>query len=326
MSDGDEDPQAYDHDVAIVGGGPAGCSAGVFCAREGLDTAIFDCGNSSIKRCAYLENYLGFPGGIDVETFYGLMHDHARRAGCSFVEEHVGSVLRREDSEGFLVRTQDGHAATARRVVAATRYDGEYLRSLEDDAMFETVEYDGETREQFDREYPGADGATPVEGLYVASPSDEADTQAIMAAGRGARVAHRVIADARVEDGWWERIADDRVDWVRRKAERGEKWGDRATWVEWFDEYYGEDAPVDVDSERFRRVREAYIDERLERYVPDEEIEARAETGHEALAEHVDAEALVAAVDDEALLDAIDDEAIREYVEADERTPESTIQ
>lgn len=32
----------YDHDVVIVGGGPAGCSAGVFTARYELDTVIFD--------------------------------------------------------------------------------------------------------------------------------------------------------------------------------------------------------------------------------------------------------------------------------------------
>ena len=56
------------HDVVIVGGGPAGCSAGVFCAREGLDTVMFDRGRSSIQRCAHLENFLGFPKGIDIDT------------------------------------------------------------------------------------------------------------------------------------------------------------------------------------------------------------------------------------------------------------------
>lgn len=51
----------FDYDVVIVGGGPAGCSAGVFTGRYGLDTVIFDRGRSSLRRCAYLENYLGFP-------------------------------------------------------------------------------------------------------------------------------------------------------------------------------------------------------------------------------------------------------------------------
>ena len=57
-------------DVVVIGGGPAGCAAGIFTARYGLDTVLFDRGRSSIQRCAHLENYLGFPAGIDVETLY----------------------------------------------------------------------------------------------------------------------------------------------------------------------------------------------------------------------------------------------------------------
>lgn len=60
MSNTTNSPDDSEFDVVIVGGGPAGCSAGVFCAREGLDTVIFDRGRSSLQRCAHLENYLGF--------------------------------------------------------------------------------------------------------------------------------------------------------------------------------------------------------------------------------------------------------------------------
>ncbi|PSQ32476.1 hypothetical protein BRD05_10100 [Halobacteriales archaeon QS_9_70_65] len=70
----------HDHDVVIAGGGPAGCSAGVVYAREGLDTVVFDRGRSSIRRGAHLENYLGFPAGVDIETFRELIHDHAEAA------------------------------------------------------------------------------------------------------------------------------------------------------------------------------------------------------------------------------------------------------
>lgn len=34
----------------------------------GLDTLIFDWRHSSLRRCAHLENYLGFPEGIETET------------------------------------------------------------------------------------------------------------------------------------------------------------------------------------------------------------------------------------------------------------------
>ncbi|MDZ5812315.1 NAD(P)/FAD-dependent oxidoreductase, partial [Halorubrum sp. AD140] len=265
-------------DVAVVGGGPAGCSAGVFTSRDGLDTVVFDRGRSSIKRCAHLENYLGFPAGIDVDTFYGLMHDHAEAAGCAIVDDLVESVTETTDGR-FRVEPQEGDPVTAERVVAATRYDAEYLRDLDDGgAMFETYEHDGEEHERFDREYPDRDGTTPIDGLYVASPSDEADTQAIMAAGRGARVAHRVVADARVDDGWWDEVAEG-VDWMRREASLDEEWADRERWTEWFDEYYGDDAPIDPDSERFERVRETYIDEQLSTYLSPEAIHERSHAG-----------------------------------------------
>ena len=125
------------HDVVIVGGGPAGCSAGVFTAGYGLDTVIFDRGRSSTQRCAHLENYLGFPAGIDVETLYGLIHDHAKQAGCEIVSNVVESVVSADDVEGFTVETQESRRVTAGRVVAATRYDGEYLRPLVKDVRQE---------------------------------------------------------------------------------------------------------------------------------------------------------------------------------------------
>lgn len=160
-----EPTHEYDHDVVIVGGGPAGCSAGVFCAREGLDTAIFDRGRSSIKRCAHLENYLGFPAGIDIETFYERLSAHAREAGCTIRADLVESVEQHDDSDGpgFVLDTQDGNSVTVGRVIAATRYDGSYLFALDD--MIDSTGEDGDTDETFDDGYPDGDGSTPVDGL-----------------------------------------------------------------------------------------------------------------------------------------------------------------
>lgn len=308
-------------DVVIVGGGPAGCSAGVFCAREGLDTLIFDRGRSSIQRCAHLENYLGFPAGIDIETFYELIHDHAEAAGCEIVPDLVESVERTNDGDGFRVTPQDGDAVNARRVIAATRYDGEYMRGLDDDAaMFESHEHGDEEHEHFDRAYADHDGTTPVPSLYIASPSEETDTQAIMAAGRGARVAHRVITDVRMDDGWWQEVAEG-VDWVRREAELDDEWSGRDKQIEWFDNHYGEDAPVDADSDRFQRVRSACIDETLSSYISPDEVETRAVTGQESLAATLDPEHVVAAIDDETLLEHVDDDQILAMAETIRTSP-----
>jgi threonine dehydrogenase-like Zn-dependent dehydrogenase len=323
MTTASEQTHGFDHDVVIVGGGPAGCSAGVFCARGGLETVVFDRGRSSLRRCAHLENYLGFPGGVDIETFYDLMHDHAETAGCAVVPDLVESVDHTDDGDGFRITPQEGDPVTALRVVAATRYDGEYLRGLDDDAaMFETHEHDGEVNEHFDGSYADHDGTTPVEGLYVATPS-EADDQAIVAAGRGARVGRRVTADARVDDGWWEAAAEG-VDWMRRDAELEGEWTDRDTWAEWFDDYHADRAPVAPDADRFRRVREASIDDSLSSYLAPEVIDARAAAGQEALAAHLDVDRIVAAVGAETLLDHLDGDAIRDRATALDTTGASS--
>ncbi|SDE97395.1 Pyridine nucleotide-disulphide oxidoreductase [Halorubrum xinjiangense] len=309
-----------DRDLVVVGCGPAGCAAAVFAARDGLDVAVFDRGRSSLARCAHLENYPGFPAGIDVGTLSELMRAQAERAGCAVVEDLVESVERADGAPGdagdpdeprFVVTPQSGDPVDARRVVAATRYDGEYLRGLDgDEAMFEVHDHGGETHEHFDREYADRDGTTPVDGLYVASPS-EADRQAVTAAGRGARVGKKVVADARVDDGWWPAAAEG-VDWVRREAELDGEWADRGRWVEWFDAEHA-DGPVDPNSARFARVREAAVDDALSAYVDADEETARAAAGHRALAERLDPDAVVDAHGADVLLDAMDDEAVAAY-------------
>ena len=280
MTDSDD---ATDVDVAIVGGGPAGCSAGVFTARYGLDTLLFDRGRSSIRRCAHLANYPGFPAGIDVGTFQDLLHAHATEAGCEVVPDVVESVDRVDD--GFVVEPQEGEAASAARVVAATRYGGEYLRPLDDGAMFESHEHDGEIHERFDRSYAATDGTTPIDGLYVASPSDESDRQAIIAAGRGGRVGSAIVDEVRRERGYFEGLAD-HYDWVRDEAELTGEWSDRERWREYADASRPDDH--DASEERWASLREREIDRRLAQYVDTEGIERRGTAGQRALLEHID--------------------------------------
>lgn len=53
----------YTYDVIILGGGPAGMSAGVYCTRNNLSTAILDKSIFGGQPTNYLEleNYIGFP-------------------------------------------------------------------------------------------------------------------------------------------------------------------------------------------------------------------------------------------------------------------------
>ncbi|MFC7129513.1 FAD-dependent monooxygenase [Haloferax chudinovii] len=292
------DAAGFDYDVAIVGGGPTGCSAGVFTGRYGLDTVVFDRGRSSLQRCAYLENYLGFPGGVDVETFYGLIHDHVEAAGCDLVSELVEAVEPAGDDAsetadaddadatrpGFAVTTQCGETVTARRVVAAARYGGDFLEPLGDEEMFVTYEHDGETRTKFDRDYADVEGRTPIDGLYVAAPVSEVNVQAIMSAGQGARVGRSVITDYRLERGYPEDLAR-HWDWLRPEAELADEAAARDDWRERFDGRVPDDC--DLSEERLRELREADVERQREMYVSEETVEVRAEKGRERLAGHL---------------------------------------
>ncbi|ADB63223.1 Thioredoxin reductase-like protein (plasmid) [Haloterrigena turkmenica DSM 5511] len=308
MSDSDTTytEAAFDHDVVVVGGGPAGCAAGIFTARYGLDTVIFDRGRSSIQRCAHLENYLGFPAGIDIETLYELMHDHAEEAGCEIVPDLVESLERTDDGEGFIIDLQGVVPITARRVIAATRYDGEYMRGLDDEAaMFETHEHDGEEHEHFDKGYAESDGTTPVDDLFIASPYGDTGYQALMAAGRGARTAISVVEAVRRERGYPDSLAN-YYDWVRRETELEDESAARNRWREHFDDRVADDHGL--EEARLAELRDREIDRRIEMYISDDEIDRRGERGQERLLEHID---------DELILDAA------RAIEAERRTATS---
>ncbi|WP_336330697.1 NAD(P)/FAD-dependent oxidoreductase [Haloarcula sp. CGMCC 1.2071] len=292
------------HDVVIVGGGPAGCATAVCTARYGLDVVIFDRGNSSLRRCAFLENYLGFPAGIDIKTFYELMHAHVAEAGCEIVSDMVESIIRTDDGS-FRVRTQDGRAVQAPRIVAATTYDGEYLRGLDsDNAMFDTHEHHGEAHEEFDREYADVNGQTPVEGLYVAGALAGRGEQVQIAAGHGMTVGREVLANVRAANGRWPEAAT-HYDWLRRREALDYDWDDEETWHQRFADHRLPD-DHDIEQDRLERVREQEIEYVKNAHLNSTEIERRRERAHRQLATHLD---------DELLLEVVDDDRVLQYAE-----------
>ena len=290
-----------DHDVVVVGGGPSGTGAAILTARYGLDTVVYDRGNAALARAAFVENYPGFPGGIDPETLTALLHDHLDAAGATRVPDLVESVERA--GEGFRVETADGETVTARSVVAAAWYDASYLQPLDDGGMFETEEHHGEEREQLDRAFPGDDGSTPIDGLYVAAPTEQRNAQAITAAGHGAHVARTLLRDRREAEGLAGEVAPV-YDWLRPESEFSGDWAERERWREWFDTEMEES---DLDDEAAERLRERYVDRAFDTARSPEEIEDLRYEGHRRLAEHLDAEAVLDAVDDDEIEAYLDD-------------------
>ena len=178
-------------DVVIVGGGPRGLSAGLFTARHGLSTLIFDRGTSQLKQCAYLDNYLGFPGGIDADEFLRLSQRQAEDLGCRVLQQRVLAV-QRSPHEGarFLVRTAKAKHVLAQYCVVASAADVDYLQALDTPSLLDA---EGELCESA----VDSRGRTPVAGLYVADLPSEVESQVVIAAGQGAQVALALLRDHR---------------------------------------------------------------------------------------------------------------------------------
>lgn len=181
--DGECDTES--RDVIIIGGGVSGLSAGVFTARAGLDTLIVNHEGSILRRNAQLENYLGFPAGVNSRLFLDMAEEQAQRAGCEFLEGHVARLER--VNESFEVQIKTDEHLTARRVIAASWSDSSYLEALD-------IDLEQRGSKQFI--LGEANGQTDVEGLYAAGRLADQYHQTIVSAGHGAQVAITLIHDS----------------------------------------------------------------------------------------------------------------------------------
>ena len=87
-------------DVLVVGGGPAGLAAATFTARNGLSTLVVARGDSILRRNAHLENFPGFPAGVDARLLLSLMGEGAERAGAARETDEVVAILAEAWGEG----------------------------------------------------------------------------------------------------------------------------------------------------------------------------------------------------------------------------------
>lgn len=97
------------YDVIIIGGGPAGLSAGLYASRARLSTLLMEKAifGGQIANAELVENYPGFPDGISGFELGQLMHQQAVKYGLETV---ATEVIRVELGEtGKVVRTADGH-------------------------------------------------------------------------------------------------------------------------------------------------------------------------------------------------------------------------
>lgn len=107
------------YDMLILGGGPGGYTAALYAARAGLKTLVLEklCAGGQMTLTDQIDNYPGFPEGIDGFTLGERMQSSAEQAGAETVLAEVYSVSLDESPKQ--VHTSEG-TFSGHTVVIAT--------------------------------------------------------------------------------------------------------------------------------------------------------------------------------------------------------------
>jgi len=115
------------YDVIIIGGGPAGLTAGLYASRAGLKSLLLERGalGGQMVNATLVENYPGFPEGIAGPELGSLMHQQAVRYGLEVVTAEVIGIS--QEQPYYSISTTEGSLEASAVIIAA----GSEYRKLE---------------------------------------------------------------------------------------------------------------------------------------------------------------------------------------------------
>lgn len=117
-------------DVAVIGSGPAGLTAAIYTTRGAASTLILGGENwgGQLMLTTTVDNFPGFPKGVQGSELMNLMRSQAERFGALFVQKNVKDVNFNPPSGGPKeLITGDGAKYTAKTVIITTGSDTKWL-------------------------------------------------------------------------------------------------------------------------------------------------------------------------------------------------------
>jgi thioredoxin reductase (NADPH) len=114
-------PETLSYDIAVIGGGPAGLAAGLYSARGGAKTIVFEkqMAGGQIVTTNWVENYPAFPQGIAGADLGQRMAEQAQAQGAELALFVNVTAIKHHDSR-WLLRTDSGQNFYAHAVIFAT--------------------------------------------------------------------------------------------------------------------------------------------------------------------------------------------------------------
>lgn len=108
------------HDLIVVGGGVAGCSAAITARLRNLDVLMIYSGDGALEKAHRVDNYPGLPG-VSGKELLRLFREHASSLGVTVMKQLVQKVLPGDASFSVLAGNEVYEARSVLLACGAAR-------------------------------------------------------------------------------------------------------------------------------------------------------------------------------------------------------------